>query len=92
MTNRTHRLYVGVTNALIAACLSRGGSETRPYYGSTTDVYTAFSREKQTKNWRRAKKRALVEAMNPHWKDLSAEWYDLTQIPRPVAPAGGFHR
>ena len=29
------------------------------------------------KGWRRQKKIALVEALNPTWQDLSREWYDL---------------
>ena len=34
----------------------------------------AISREKQIKGWLRSKKLALVESMNPEWKDLSTEW------------------
>ena len=37
-------------------------------YGEITD---ASVREKQLKSWRRAKKIALVESMNPEWRDLS---------------------
>jgi putative endonuclease len=46
------------------------------YYEDTNDIYSAISREKQLKSWRREKKMALVESTNPHWKDLSTEWYD----------------
>jgi putative endonuclease len=38
------------------------------------DVRDAIQREKQIKAWPRAKRIALVETMNPHWKDLSADW------------------
>ncbi len=34
----------------------------------------AIEREKQVKGWRRSKKVALIESMNPKWKDLSLEW------------------
>ena len=34
---------------------------------------SAIAREKQIKGWSRAKKVALIEAMNPHWKDLAEE-------------------
>ena len=44
------------------------------YFETTTDVYTALSREKQLKNWSRAKKNWLVETMNPEWVDLSKNW------------------
>ena len=36
----------------------------------------AIAREKQIKGWNRAKKVALIEASNPLWADLSADWYD----------------
>jgi putative endonuclease len=41
------------------------------------DVGRAIAREKELKGWRRQKKIALVEALNPTWQDLSREWYDL---------------
>ena len=39
------------------------------------DVHKAIDREKQLKGWRREKKIVLIESMNPHWLDLSREWY-----------------
>ena len=44
------------------------------YYEYTNDVYSAISREKQLKKWRREKKTALIRKMNPEWADLSASW------------------
>jgi putative endonuclease len=44
------------------------------YYELTNDIRTAIAREKQIKGWRRSKKVALIEALNPEWKDLAAEW------------------
>jgi putative endonuclease len=32
------------------------------------------ARERELKGWRREEKVALIEAMNPGWVDLSAEW------------------
>lgn len=43
------------------------------YFEQTMDVNVAIAREKQLKKWRREKKNALVEEMNPEWKDLSLE-------------------
>ena len=40
------------------------------YFEQTTDVRAALEREKQLKGWRRSKKNALIEAMNPQWRDL----------------------
>ena len=44
------------------------------YYENTNDVYSAISREKQLKGWRRSKKNALIAKMNPDWHDLSDDW------------------
>ncbi len=32
---------------------------------------SAIAREKEIKKWRRSKKVALIESLNPHWNDLS---------------------
>jgi putative endonuclease len=45
------------------------------YWESYDDVHKALAREKQLKGWARAKKIALFERRNPHWKDLASEWY-----------------
>ena len=51
-----------------AACVSEDGGETRG---------DAVLREKdeEIKRWRRAKKVALIESLNPEWKDLSGQLY-----------------
>ncbi|MFT4114501.1 GIY-YIG nuclease family protein [Silvibacterium sp.] len=38
------------------------------------DVHSAIDREKQIKRWRREKKLALIQRMNPTWSDLSQSW------------------
>ena len=40
------------------------------HYEQTSDVLAAIEREKQIKAWRREKKVALIETVNPHWNDL----------------------
>lgn len=45
------------------------------YYEETDDVGRAIEREKQLKGWRRSKKAALIETINPGWKDLAEGWY-----------------
>jgi predicted GIY-YIG superfamily endonuclease len=54
------------------------------YTGRVFDeVSNAINREKQLKNWRRAKKLSLIATMNPRRQDLSAEWYQgLTIVPK----------
>jgi len=45
------------------------------YRESFDDVHRAIAREKQLKGWRRSKKIALIESLNPHWSDLAREWF-----------------
>ena len=40
------------------------------YEDAGTEPLIAFEREKQLKGWRRSKKNALIERMNPTWSDL----------------------
>ena len=75
-------LYVGVTNDLTRRLyehkngLHEGFTKkyrvtNLVYFEQTSDVTAAIAREKQLKGWRREKKDALVEQMNPEWNDLS---------------------
>jgi hypothetical protein len=45
------------------------------YWESYGNVHMAIGREKQLKGWRREKKIALIESVNPHWADLAKDWY-----------------
>ena len=40
------------------------------YYEEGEDIYSAISREKQIKGKLRKKKIALIEKVNPEWRDL----------------------
>jgi putative endonuclease len=46
------------------------------YFETSREVTNAIAREKQLKGWRREKKIALIQSMNPEWKGLSKGWYD----------------
>jgi putative endonuclease len=81
--SRVH--YVGVTNDLRRRVAEHKGggveSFTRRYnvnrlvyFEATNEVRVALEREKELKSWRRSKKIALIEAVNPGWRDLSLEW------------------
>ena len=78
MSNRTHVLYIGVTNDLyrrveehragtLGGFTSKYKLRRLVYFEHTDDVGAAIAREKQLKNWRREKKIALIERMNPAW-------------------------
>jgi hypothetical protein len=46
------------------------------FYEDYPTAREAIAREKQLKGWRREKKIALIEAMNPIWNDLSGRLRD----------------
>jgi putative endonuclease len=87
MANMHRTLYVGMTNGLerrvlehrskqIPSFVTRYDLTKLVYYEEFQYVLDAIAREKQIKGWRRAKKVALVEDINPDWKDLAAGWFD----------------
>ena len=41
------------------------------YHETYNRIDDAITREKEIKGWRRSKKNALVETLNPRWADLS---------------------
>jgi len=43
------------------------------YFEEYASIVDAIVREKQLKGWRRSKKVALIESMNPDWIDLSSQ-------------------
>jgi len=84
-SRRNGTLYVGVTGDLVRRVWEhREGvvaGFTRQYrvkhlawYEPHEDVAAAILREKQIKEWKRAWKIELIEAMNPDWRDL---WFDI---------------
>ena len=87
MTNKSKTLYIGVTSnlmrrvrehkeKLIEGFTSKYNIHILVYYESTLNVHVALDREKQLKGWLRAKKIALINSMNPEWKDLSEGWFE----------------
>ena len=45
------------------------------YYEEYDSPDDAIAREKEIKCWRRQKKNALVEVLNPQWNDLQLEMF-----------------
>jgi putative endonuclease len=85
---RDHVLYTGVTGNLsrrvfqhkhkqIPGFTSRYNVTRLVYYEIFCYPDMAIAREKEIKGWRRSKKIALIEGMNPHWHDLAAEWENV---------------
>jgi len=89
MASVSGTLYVGITNDLIKRVYEHKhdlvDGFTKRYqchklvqYEQTSDVYSAISREKQIKRWRRDKREQLIRIQNPRWIDLYEEIQDNT--------------
>jgi putative endonuclease len=50
------------------------------YYERFDQPRDAITLEKGIKGWRRAKKNALVEKMNPNWADLSQVLFEHPRV------------
>ena len=81
LTNRSGSTYIGMTSNLIQRIsqhregLVPGYTRERNikrlvYYERVEEAQAAVARERQLKKWNRARKVALVERMNPSWRDL----------------------
>ena len=78
-------LYIGVTSNLpkrlyehrsgfVEGFTKKYNIHKLVYYEEASYLRSALAREKQLKGWTRAKKNALIQRLNPEWKDLSANW------------------
>ncbi len=45
------------------------------YHETYNQIDDAITREPEIKSWRRSKKNALVETLNPRWTDLSVKLF-----------------
>ncbi len=57
-----HRLVPGFTSQYFC--------ERLVYFEDTNDIGVTIAREKELKGWRRSKKIALIQRLNPQWSDL----------------------
>ena len=85
MSNKSRRLYVGITSRLAARArehrnkinkgfTSRYNFDMLVYYEEFFEVMNAIAREKEIKGWLREKKLKLILSSNPNWEDLSLVW------------------
>ena len=92
LAGRTGTLYTGVTSDLYRRVLEHR-EKIRPgfaakydcnrlvFYEASGDIGRSIDREKQIKGWTRAKKIALIESLNPEWKDLAEGWGKPMELP-----------
>ncbi|MFA6522245.1 MAG: GIY-YIG nuclease family protein [Patescibacteria group bacterium] len=85
LTNPAHTvLYTGVTNDLLRRVQEHRAKKIEGFtkkYNLKKLVYfdvcegptTAIEAEKRIKGWKRNKKEALINSLNPEWKDLYDE-------------------
>jgi putative endonuclease len=83
ISNVSHTLYCGITTDLRArfeqhkngtypnGFTARYHFDRLVYYEAAVSMEAAARREKEIKKWRRSKKVALIQSMNPNWLDLS---------------------
>jgi Predicted endonuclease containing a URI domain len=80
-SKRNGTLYTGVTsdlvtrvwqhkNNLVDGFTQKHAVHDLVYYELAGEMVAAIAREKQIKGGSRAKKLALIESMNPDWRDL----------------------
>ncbi len=90
LSNRSHTLYIGVTNNLRNRVLQhrqqKPGTHTARYkinrlvyFESFQHIDNAIRREKELKHWTRAQKIALIKSTNPTWEELLP--HEPTTIP-----------
>jgi putative endonuclease len=86
MSNQSRNLYTGVTsnleqrvwqhkNKVLEGFTSQYNLTKLVWYEAFNDIGEAIESEKRIKAWRRSKKTALIEKMNPKWEDLAENWY-----------------
>ncbi len=77
-------LYIGVTNDIyrrvnehndkvVRGFTERYNVNKLVYVEEFSSINDAIARERQLKKWRREKKEALINSINPQWKDLLRE-------------------
>jgi len=86
-TNKTHNVfYTGVTNNILnrnnqhknqdnkLSFTAKYKTDKLVWYEIFSNIYDAIAREKQIKGGSRKKKIALINKLNPMWKDLTLDW------------------
>jgi len=98
MASKSRRVYTGVTNDIYRRVMQHKSGEYEGftqrykinrlvYYAEFRLISNAIRREKQIKDWTRAKRVALIERGNPTWEDLAADWGKPIKLLKPIEPS-----
>ncbi len=79
MTNHLDRRVFEHQNKLVPGFSSRYNVRKLVYFELFGRAGAAIAREKELKGWLRKRKIALIESVNPTWRDLSAERGPVTR-------------
>jgi putative endonuclease len=92
VSNANRTLYAGMAADLVTrveqhkagtyenAFTRRYNFDRLVYYEVTSGKFAAAKREHQIKSWPRGRKVALIESVNPEWRDLSVSWSDILRF------------
>ncbi len=93
MASQRRVIYIGVTGNLHARVwehkfepegfVAKYQTNKLVYFERYARMLSAIGREKELKGWRRDRKIALIESVNPKWRDLSTGWYARPVVGRP---------
>jgi putative endonuclease len=86
LSNEARQLYVGVTSRFLQRMWEhrsgtvpgyscRHGISQLVYWEHGPNARSAIAREKEIKGMRRSRKLALIESLNPDWRDLHEDLY-----------------
>ena len=86
-SRRNGTIYTGVTSniqcrawqhrdGIVEGFTKKYGVKHLVYYEFLANMPEAIKREKQIKTWARKRKLALIEGINPGWKDLFFDLFD----------------
>ncbi len=101
LSNNAQVLYIGVTNNLHVRMLQhtqernpesfvgRYNLDRLVYYEECASPIEAIIREKQLKGWSRAKKKKLIQTINPTWRNLLNDLrWSSAEIPKELRKDG----
>jgi putative endonuclease len=75
VSNELERRVAEHISGLVKGFASRYHLNRLLWFEVTREVRAAIGREKEIKGWLRSKKVALINSLNPEWKDLAADWF-----------------